>query len=69
MKSATSVVQILQDKYKVDPAKMIAGGRSSYLRFSGKRQQRIRSKKRRTRIVIITNLDKFFALLEAEETL
>ncbi len=66
VKRATSVVQILQDKYKVDPAKMIAAGRSSYLPLVENDSKENMSKNRRTRIVIIPNLDKFFALLDAE---
>ena len=66
VKRATSVVQILQDKYKVDPAKMIAAGRSSYLPLVENDSKDNMSKNRRTRIVIIPNLDKFFALLDAE---
>ncbi len=66
VKRATSVVQILQDKYNVDPAKMIAAGRSSYLPLVENDSKDNMSKNRRTRIVIIPNLDKFFALLDAE---
>lgn len=66
VKRATSVVEILQDKYKVDPAKMIAAGRSSYLPLVENDTKDNMSKNRRTRIVIIPNLDKFFALLDAE---
>lgn len=66
VKRATSVVQILQDKYKVDPAKMIAAGRSSYLPLVENDSKENMAKNRRTRIVIIPNLDKFFALLDAE---
>lgn len=66
VKRATSVVQILQEKYKVDPAKMIAAGRSSYLPLVENDSKENMSKNRRTRIVIIPNLDKFFALLDAE---
>lgn len=66
VKRATSVVQILQDQYKVDPAKMIAAGRSSYVPLVENDTNDNMSKNRRTRIVIIPNLDKFFALLDAE---
>jgi len=66
VKRATSVVQILQDKYNVDPSKMIAAGRSSYLPLVENDTKDNMAKNRRTRIVIIPNLDKFFALLDAE---
>ncbi len=66
VKRATSVVNLLQDKYNVDPAKMIAAGRSSYLPLVENDSKENMAKNRRTKIVIIPNLDKFFALLDAE---
>lgn len=66
VKRATSVVNILQDKYNVDPSKMIAAGRSSYLPLVENDSKENMAKNRRTKIVIIPNLDKFFALLDAE---
>ncbi len=67
VKRATSVVRILQNKYNVDPTKLIASGRSSYLPLVENNTRDNRAKNRRTRIVILPNLDKFFALLDAEE--
>ncbi|AYN68078.1 cell envelope biogenesis protein OmpA [Euzebyella marina] len=66
VKRATSVVDILQSKYNVDPAKMIAAGRSSYLPLVENDSRENMAKNRRTKIVILPNLDKFFALLDAE---
>lgn len=66
VKRATSIVRILQEKYKVDPANLIAAGRSSYLPLADNGSAENRAKNRRTRIVIIPNLDKFFALLDSE---
>ncbi len=66
VKRATSIVDILQNKYGVDPSKMIAAGRSSYLPLVENDSKENMSKNRRTKIVIIPNLDKFFALLDAE---
>lgn len=66
VKRATSIVRILQEKYKVDPANLIAAGRSSYLPLADNDNAENRAKNRRTRIVIIPNLDKFFALLDSE---
>ncbi|WP_158979079.1 OmpA family protein [Cellulophaga sp. L1A9] len=66
VKRATSVVRILQKKYNVAPEKLIASGRSSYLPLVENDSKENRSKNRRTRIVIIPNLDKFFALLDSE---
>lgn len=66
VKRATSVVDILQNKYNVDPTKMIAAGRSSYLPLVDNDTKENRATNRRTKIVIIPNLNKFFALLDAE---
>ncbi|NHF59869.1 OmpA family protein [Flavobacteriaceae bacterium TP-CH-4] len=66
VKRATSIVRILQNKYNVDPSKMIAAGRSSYVPLVENDSKENMAKNRRTKIVIIPNLDKFFALLEAE---
>ncbi|MBC7000050.1 OmpA family protein [Cytophaga sp. FL35] len=66
VKRATSVVDILQSKYNVDPSKMIAAGRSSYMPLVENDSRENMAKNRRTKIVILPNLDKFFALLDAE---
>lgn len=66
VKRATSIVRLLQEKYKVDPANLIAAGRSSYLPLVDNDTKENRAKNRRTRIVIIPNLDKFFALLDSD---
>ncbi|WP_299391026.1 OmpA family protein [uncultured Gelidibacter sp.] len=64
---ATSVVRKLQDEYGVAPEKMIASGRSSYKPLADNDTKDNRAKNRRTRIVILPNLDKFFALMGTEE--
>lgn len=66
VRRATSIVRILQNKYDVSPEKLIAAGRSSYQPLVDNTNNDNRAKNRRTRIVIIPNLDKFFAMLEAE---
>jgi len=66
VKRATSIVRILQNKYNVDPANLIAAGRSSYLPLVENDSKENMAKNRRTKIVIIPNLDKFFALLDSE---
>lgn len=67
VRRATSIVRILQDKYDVDPSKLIAAGRSSYSPLVENDSPENMGKNRRTRIVIIPNLDKFFAMLESEQ--
>ncbi len=63
---ATSVVRKLQDRYNVDPAKLIAAGRSSYQPLTDNDTRESRSKNRRTRIIILPNINKFFALMDDE---
>lgn len=60
---STAVIRTLQDKYDVDPAKLIAAGRSSYHPLTENDTNDGRASNRRTRIVILPNLDKFLALL------
>ncbi|GAA3559002.1 OmpA family protein [Snuella lapsa] len=60
---ATSVVRKLQNEFKVAPEKMIAAGRSSYLPLTENKTSEQRARNRRTRIVILPNIDKFFALM------
>ncbi len=67
VKRATSIVRILEKEHNVDPAKLIAAGRSSYVPLVDNDSKENRAKNRRTRIVIIPNLDKFFAMLDSEE--
>jgi len=62
---ATSVVRRLQHKFKVAPEKLIAAGRSSYQPLTDNKTWQNRSRNRRTRIVILPNIDKFFALMDS----
>lgn len=64
---ATSVVRKLQDTYEVDPAQMIAAGRSSYQPLVENDSRENMAKNRRTRIIILPNIDKFFALMSQDE--
>ncbi len=60
---ATSVVRKLQSKYSVAPEKLIAAGRSSYQPIANNNSKENRAKNRRTKIIILPNIDKFFALM------
>lgn len=66
VKRATSVVRILQDQYGVSPAKMTAAGRSEYMPVTDNNTAEGRAANRRTRIVILPQLDQFFKLLETK---
>jgi len=67
VRRSTTIVRLLQDKYNVAPEKLIAAGRSSYAPLVENSSKENMAKNRRTRIVIIPNLDKFFALLDSEK--
>ncbi|HMC01447.1 MAG TPA: OmpA family protein [Flavobacteriaceae bacterium] len=62
---ATSVVKKLQDDFNVAPEKLIAAGRSFYQPIASNDTSENRSKNRRTRIVILPNINKFFALMDS----
>lgn len=64
VKRATSVVRILQGEYSIPPARMTAAGRGEYVPISDNSTIEGRSVNRRTRIVILPQLDQFFQLLE-----
>ena len=63
-KRATSVIRILQNQYGLDPAKMSAAGRSEYKPVTDNNTAEGKAANRRTRIVILPQLDQFFKLLE-----
>jgi len=60
---STAVIRKLQDSYSVAPERLIAAGRSSFHPLNENDTKDGRAKNRRTRIVILPNLDKFLALL------
>lgn len=66
-KRATSVVRILQKKYDLDPAKMTAAGRGEYAPVTDNSTGDGRASNRRTRIIILPQLDQFFKLLEPKK--
>ncbi|MFI5154705.1 MAG: OmpA family protein [Chitinophagales bacterium] len=64
VKRATSVVRILQKEYGLNPAHITAAGRSEYVPVATNDSNEGRAANRRTRIVILPQLDQFFNLLE-----
>jgi len=67
VKRATTVVRILQDTYGLDPKRMTAAGRSQYVPLADNGTPEGRAANRRTRIVILPQLDQFFKLLETKK--
>ncbi len=67
VKRSTAIVRLLQNKYEIDPSRLIPAGRSSYLPLTDNTTKENRARNRRTNIIILPNLNKFFALLAEEE--
>ena len=64
---ASSVVRVLQKSYGVEASRMIAAGRSEYTSVASNETAEGRSLNRRTRIVILPQLDQFFKLMEPKK--
>ena len=66
VKRATAVVRVLQNEYGLPPYHITAAGRSQYQPVASNDTEEGRAKNRRTRIVILPQLDQFFKLLETK---
>ena len=64
VKRSTAVIRILQNQYNIDPKRMTAGGRGEYIPLQNNDTPEGKAVNRRTRIVILPQLDQFFQLLE-----
>ncbi|MFD2581044.1 OmpA family protein [Pedobacter vanadiisoli] len=60
---ASSVVQVLQNKYAVDPKRLTAGGRGEYNPIADNTTVAGKAKNRRTQIIITPKLDQFMDLI------
>ena len=65
VKRSTSVIRILQGM-GVNPAQLIAAGRSSYAPLTDNDTAMNRSKNRRTRVVLLPKIDQFYEMIENE---
>lgn len=61
---ANAVVRILQKDYDVDPARMTSAGRSQYVPVASNDTPDGKAKNRRTRIVVLPKLDRFYDMIE-----
>jgi chemotaxis protein MotB len=66
VKRATAVVRVLQNEYGLPPYHITAAGRSEYQPVTTNDTNEGRAMNRRTRIVILPQLDQFFKLLETK---
>lgn len=62
-----AVVRVLQKDYQVDPTRMVAAGRGEYITVASNDNADGRSLNRRTRIVILPQMDQFFKLMEPKQ--
>jgi len=60
---SAAIVRRLQEKFGVSPDQLIVAGRASYDPLVANNSKENRSRNRRTKIIIMPNLDKFFALI------
>ena len=67
VKRATAVVRILQNQYGLDPTHIAAAGRGEYKPVADNGTTEGKAANRRTRIVILPQLDQFFKLLEPKK--
>ena len=65
VKRSTSIIRVLQD-LGVNPAQMIAAGRSHYVPLADNETAENRAKNRRTRIVVLPKIDQFYDMIEKE---
>jgi chemotaxis protein MotB len=64
VKRATTIVRLLQKQYGLNPAQLVAAGRSEYKPIADNSTPEGKARNRRTRIVVLPQLDQFFKLLE-----
>jgi chemotaxis protein MotB len=64
VKRSTTIVRLLQVEYGIPPQKMSAAGRGEYNPLNNNNNPEAKAQNRRTRIVILPQLDQFFKLLE-----
>lgn len=65
VKRATSIIRVLEE-LEVNPGRLIAAGRSSYVPLVDNDTAENRAINRRTRIVVLPKLDQFYDLVEKE---
>jgi chemotaxis protein MotB len=66
---SAAIVRRLESKFNVEPDQLIVSGRASYDPLVSNDTKENMAKNRRTKIVIMPNLDKFFAMLGEDQTI
>jgi len=66
VKRSTSIVRVLTNDLNVNPAQLIAAGRSEYVPLVENTSVENRAKNRRTRIIVLPKIDQFYEMIEKE---
>lgn len=61
---ASSVVQVLQNRFGIDPSRLTAGGRGEYNPVADNSSELGRQRNRRTEIIVTPKLDQFLDLID-----
>ena len=65
VKRSTSIIRVLQT-LGVNPAQLIAAGRSEFVPLVDNDTSENRAKNRRTRIIVLPKIDQFYDMIEQE---
>jgi chemotaxis protein MotB len=66
VKRSTSIIRVLSSQLGVNPAQLIAAGRSSFVPLVANDTAENRAKNRRTRIYVMPKIDQFYDMVEKE---
>lgn len=66
VKRSTSIIRVLSAQLGVNPAQLIAAGRSSYVPLVSNDSAENKAKNRRTRIYVMPKIDQFYEMVEKE---
>jgi chemotaxis protein MotB len=66
VKRSTAIIRVLTKDLGVNPAQLIAAGRSSFIPLVPNDSATNKSKNRRTRIVVLPKIDEFYDMIETE---
>jgi chemotaxis protein MotB len=66
VKRSTAIIRVLTKDLKVNPAQLIAAGRSEFIPLAANDSDENKAKNRRTRIVVLPKIDEFYDMIEKE---
>jgi len=66
VKRSTAIIRVLTKDLGVDPAQLIAAGRSSFIPLVPNDSAANKARNRRTRIVVLPKIDEFYSMIEKE---